>query len=65
MKNKAVAEAIENVLIDFWNGKSAAGAYHACAMVTNANQKWIDSKHHKMTVEEATEKILEIFEEAK
>lgn len=63
MKNKP--KAVENILRQFWRSESQNGACHACIMVTNINQTWVDATHHKMTIEDARDKILEIFEEAK
>ena len=63
MKNKA--KAVENILRQFWRSESPNGACHACAIATNTNQTWVDPAHHKMTIEEARDKIIGIFEEAK
>lgn len=60
MKNKA--KEVEEVLREFWLGKSPNGAYHACEIATNANKHQIDFAHRVMTVEEARDKILAIFD---
>ena len=60
MKNKA--EAVEEILREFWQGESLNGAYHGCAIATNASQKGLHREHLIMTVEEARDKIVAIFE---
>ena len=60
MKNKA--EAVEEILRQFWQAESLSGAYHACTIATNASQKGLHREHLVMTVEEARDKIVAVFE---
>lgn len=62
---KTKSEEVEEVLREFWIGESPNGAYHACEIATNANKHQIDFAHHVMTVEEARDKILAIFDTEK
>ena len=60
MENKA--KEVEKVLREFWRSESLNGAYHACVIPTKEGMQKLHPAHHKLTVEEARDKIVAIFD---